>query len=102
VVGEGTTAAGPEAFVWDEPNGLRALAEVLVDDYGIDLTGWTLTSARGISADGRTIVGFGTNPDGFTEAWAFYAVPEPAQALLAATGALALLAAGRRRARSQR
>jgi probable HAF family extracellular repeat protein len=34
----------------------------------LDLTGWTLTSANGVSADGRTIVGTGTH-NGQTEAW---------------------------------
>ena len=33
------------------------------------LAGWTLTYARGISADGRTIVGDGMNPCGQPEAW---------------------------------
>jgi len=34
----------------------------------LDLTGWTLTTANGVSADGRTIVGTGTH-NGQTEAW---------------------------------
>jgi probable HAF family extracellular repeat protein len=57
------------AFVWDETSGMRILQSVLVDDFGLDLTGWTLTSATGISADGLTIVGEGINPDGFGEGW---------------------------------
>jgi hypothetical protein len=36
---------------------------------GVDLTGWRLEAATGVSADGKTIVGNGTNPRGFTEAW---------------------------------
>ena len=69
IVGEGSTALGNEAFIWDAVNGMRNLKEVLVNIYGLDLTDWTLTSARGISADGLTIVGGGINPDGNTEAW---------------------------------
>jgi len=69
VVGYGESDAGTEAFIWDVQNGMRSLRDVLVDQYGLGLTGWTLTSAVDVSDDGRTIVGYGTNPDGFTEAW---------------------------------
>jgi len=58
-----------KAFIWDPNNGMRNLKEVLVNDHGLDLTGWTLTRARGISDDGLTIVGTGYNPSGDTEAW---------------------------------
>jgi probable HAF family extracellular repeat protein len=58
-----------EAFIWDQAHGMRRLADVLVDDYGLDLTGWRLGWALGISDDGRTIVGYGTNPAGQTEGW---------------------------------
>ena len=45
------------------------LQDILVNDLELDLTGWVLREARGISAVGQTIVGFGTNPDNFTEGW---------------------------------
>ncbi len=60
---------GMEAFVWDETNGMRSLQSVLVDGFGLGLTGWTLTSAADISGDRLTIVGEGINPDGFSEGW---------------------------------
>ncbi len=70
VVGEGTSAAsGNEAFIWDNINGMRSLKDVLVNNFGLDLTGWKLEGARGISDDGVTIVGYGENPSGNTEAW---------------------------------
>ncbi len=70
VVGHSESASGVEAFIWDKNNGMRSLKDVLVNDYGLDLTGWTLMSARGISDDGRTIVGYGFHPDNLnTEAW---------------------------------
>jgi len=69
VVGIADSASGDEAFVWDDQHGIRSLRAVLVDQHGLDLTGWTLTSAQDVSRDGRTIVGYGTNPDGFTEGW---------------------------------
>jgi probable HAF family extracellular repeat protein len=57
------------AFIWDEAHGMRDLRDVLVSDFGLDLPGWTLTNATGISEDGLTIVGTGINPSGDTEAW---------------------------------
>lgn len=68
VVGRSLTASGFEAFIWDETNGMQRLADVLTD-AGLDLTGWTLEQATGVSADGKTLVGVGTNPSGDDEAW---------------------------------
>jgi probable HAF family extracellular repeat protein len=58
----------PRAFVWDATHGLRDLNVVLAE-LGLNLNGWVLTEARGISANGRVIVGTGTNPAGNVEAW---------------------------------
>jgi len=69
VVGCCMTDIGWEAFIWDESNGMRNLKEVLENDFGLDLTGWTLNYANGISADGTVIVGRGDNPEGKREAW---------------------------------
>jgi probable HAF family extracellular repeat protein len=57
-----------EAFVWDETNGMRRVQDALTD-AGLDMTGWRLIFARGVSDDGNTIVGWGTNPDGQDEGW---------------------------------
>jgi len=81
----GATIFDRSAFIWDETNGARDLKDVLVNDCGLDLTGWTLERATGISADGLTIVGYGTNPDGLTEGW-IAVIPEPATFLLLAFG----------------
>jgi uncharacterized membrane protein len=80
---------GSEAFRWTEEEGDRSIKNILTDDFGLDLTSWTLLDARGISADGLTIVGRGINPDGNTEGWiaTFHkdrpskSVPEPASML---------------------
>jgi hypothetical protein len=48
---------------------MRSLQEVLVKDYGLELTGWALKMAKAVSDDGLTIVGKGINPDGKEEAW---------------------------------
>src|SRR5690606_30444105 len=61
--------AGRNAFIWDEIHGPRLLLNVLVGDYGLDLTGWQLWSANGVSADGTVIVGWGENPAGQEEGW---------------------------------
>ena len=68
IVGVGKTNLGGEAFIWTEADGIRNLREVLEDDYGLDLSGWILREAWGVSADGRTIVGAGDH-DGVNEAW---------------------------------
>ena len=66
----GTTLTAPQtAMIWDATNGTRNLKTVLETDFGLDLTGWTLGQARGISGDGSVIVGYGTNPSGQQEAW---------------------------------
>lgn len=59
----------PEAFIWTETGGMRRLADILSVDFGIDLNGWVLQDATGISSDGSVVVGDGINPAGQTEAW---------------------------------
>ena len=66
VVGVGNVTTVPEAFRWNATNGMLNLRDVLIAQ-GVDLAGWTLSFASGISADGRTIVGSGTNPAGSIE-----------------------------------
>ena len=69
VVGFAQSATEANAFIWDADHGMRVLRDVLTNDFGLDLTGWRLREATGISADGVTIVGWGVNPDGDFEAW---------------------------------
>ena len=68
VVGFAISASGNEAFRWTSENGMQSVASILTT-AGVDLAGWTLLSASGVSADGNTIVGDGINPDGLAEAW---------------------------------
>ena len=70
VVGESKSISWHRAFLWDQTNGMRNLKDVLVNDYGLDLTGWVLDSAICVSADGLTIVGRGTRLPGLHfEGW---------------------------------
>ncbi|MGD0784395.1 MAG: PEP-CTERM sorting domain-containing protein [Sedimentisphaerales bacterium] len=77
------------AVIWDAINGVRNLSEVLQSQYGLDLSGWTLTKATGISDDGTVIIGTGTNPQGNTEEW-MVTIPEPTTILLIGLGGLVL------------
>jgi len=79
------------AFIWDADSGMQSLWDVLTTEYSLDLTGWSLQAATGISADGLVIVGYGINPSGNVEAWRadlnlVPAVPVPGAALLGAIG----------------
>ena len=93
VVGAGDTFDGTRAFIWDESHGIRDLNDVLVTDYGLDLSGWDLKVANAISDDGQTIVGMGIH-NGNQEAFVAM-VPEPSTGLLLG-GGFVLLAARRR------
>ncbi len=68
----GGSFSGPasgDAFIWDSTNGMRKLQTVLQTEYGLNLTGWTLQNASGITPDGNVIVGHGINPSGKQEAF---------------------------------
>lgn len=69
IVGKSNSAFGWEAFLWTSNGGMQAVREALIAQGVIGLDGWRLHSATGISADGLTIVGSGTNPQGHLEAW---------------------------------
>lgn len=57
---------GAHAFIWDAAKGMRKLADELENVHGVDLRGWELEKAFGISADGRVIVGTAHSPTEFT------------------------------------
>jgi probable HAF family extracellular repeat protein len=67
VVGGSESWAGDEAFLWDQENGMRSLQGVLEEEFAVDLTGFELALAHGVSADGTTIVGYALNSLGETE-----------------------------------
>jgi uncharacterized membrane protein len=70
IVGVGNSDASIDrAVYWTTTNGLLDLQNLLVREHAIDLTGWTLTEATGVSDNGLTIVGNGINPMGQSQAW---------------------------------
>jgi len=92
VVGQSVTASGDEAFLWTAGKGMQNLRDVLIEGGATGLSDWTLPRATGISADGKTIVGFGINSNGDQEAW-IATIPEPSTFALAACGLLAYVGA---------
>ena len=76
IVGEAfglTGEAGP--YYWTPEHGMRWLTDVF-DEHGVVVPdGWSLSRAYAVSADGRTIVGYGVNPQGNTEGWVAYLGP---------------------------
>ena len=79
VAGFTAAAEGSGAFIWTAETGTRLLKSVLVDLYGLDLTGWALINVyyNGINADGTVIVGAGQNPQGDLEGWRAVLPPWP-------------------------
>jgi probable HAF family extracellular repeat protein len=75
VRGDGSNILDNRAFLWNGSLGIVNLQDHLVATGATGLKGWTLIDATGVSADGRTITGWGLNPNGFGEAW-LATVPE--------------------------
>jgi uncharacterized membrane protein len=74
VVGVGNSTysvdSNGDAFIWTSQRGMRLLKDAVMADYSApQLEGWHLTTAWGISGDGRSIVGEGINPQGHLEAY---------------------------------
>lgn len=88
----GYLGQGGGAAVWDMLNGVRSIKQVLIDG-GIDMTGWDLDSALSVSANGASMVGWGTNPEGAWEGW-IATIPEPST--LSLLGFAAILGLRRR------
>ena len=91
IVGWADVGGLPEqAFIWDAEHGMRGLKDVLQGQYGLDLAGWNLFEATGISDDGQTIVGYGSGPAANFQAFRV-TLPEPGSiALLLPAAVLSL------------
>lgn len=75
------------AFLWTQQRGMLNLRDLLINEYGIDLAGWWLIDARGISPDGTAIIGTATNPAGNPEAY-MVVFPEPSVVTLLGVAAV--------------
>lgn len=88
IVGYGDAGDGPTvAMIWDAAHGARRVDSILADGGAI---GWRLHQATGVSADGRTIVGYGRNAQGNFEGWVVV-VPEPSTGAIATVVILAVI-----------
>lgn len=96
IVGQGAVDIGFHAFIWTQGSGMVDLKEYLVNAGVSGLENWTLNAAYGISADGRSITGFGTNPNGQSEAWIVTNVPEPGTIALAGAALCGMMFAARK------
>jgi hypothetical protein len=97
-----STAQGRTGFIWTATSGIQSLNSYLAS-YGLDAGGFNFSTPMGISADGRSIVGFGY-ATGSNIGQGFLvtipsAVPEPASYALALLGLGLLCGATRHRRR---
>lgn len=60
------------AYIYDRFNGTRDLQSLMEQEFGLDLGGFDITRAVGISDDGRVITGLGAPPEGGEQAWVAY------------------------------
>jgi uncharacterized membrane protein len=71
IVGFGSSSTSGfqgEAVYWDA-NGIHSIKDTLVASGLLSLQGWTLQVANAVSANGRTIVGNGIDPEGRPQGW---------------------------------
>ena len=94
VVGWSGNNSDTQAFIWDRAHGMRPLAE-LMSELGTDHSGWKLTWAVDVSADGTSIVGAGIGPDHMLANWIVNLAmrPKPASAIASSQGRPAILVA---------
>lgn len=87
VVGDAVSGGGYVAVVWTQAGGVQKLADYLAANGTAAPDGWNLQSASGISADGRTIGGWGVSADSvFTSFVADLRDAPPTEAVLEAHG----------------
>jgi uncharacterized membrane protein len=87
----GALSSGDGAFAWDSFHGTRDIADLLASQ-GVDVGGWELGIARGVSYDGLTIAGYGLPPNSrYGQPWVVRLdpgtfVPEPGAMMMAVVG----------------
>jgi probable HAF family extracellular repeat protein len=69
-MGSGVDADGSgEAFVWFPGRGILDLRKYLLGHGVAGVQGWRLSEATGVADDGRTLVGWGVDPQGARSGW---------------------------------
>jgi uncharacterized membrane protein len=97
IVGVSIGDSVSRAVMWTSTLGSVDLNTYL-PTLGVNLTGWNLTDAYGISYDGSVISGNGTfNSENAAWIVSSIPVPEPSALLLAALGALCMISLRRNR-----
>jgi len=101
IVGEANSAQGTRAIIWNS-TGMHVLQDLLFSKgAGRGIGSGVLKAAYDVSANGRTIAGWGNGPKGI-QGWVATFVPEPASGMAFATPIIAALATQRRRRASHR
>ena len=80
--------AGFTTFVWSGA-GPENLQDVLEQHFGLNLNGYQMLFANGVSDDGRTLVGIGIDQGGFNTGWRVTlpsAIPGPSGLMLLGIG----------------
>jgi hypothetical protein len=56
-----------KGYVWNPIDGARYIQDILEQEFGLTLPGWTLRRTEAVSENGRFIAGYGFNPQGEIE-----------------------------------
>jgi probable HAF family extracellular repeat protein len=87
IVGRSAQGAGDIALLYDA-SGWHSIADLLQNQYGLNLGGLALREAWAVSADGRTFAGWGDDAQGNARGW-IATIPTPGTAvMLAALGCI--------------
>lgn len=86
VVGDAISGGAYAATAWTPEGGVQRLADYLAAHDVAVPDGWNLQSGNGISADGKTIGGWGSSPAMMTSFVADMHGPAPTEAILEAHG----------------
>lgn len=78
-----------QAVMMNDSGQVESIQDVLINDFGLDLSGWSLRAALDISPDGSVIVGWGIH-NGTREGWVAY-IPEPSGLIVLAFAPIAII-----------
>ena len=98
---DGSVIVGDEnqaAWIWRQDHGIIDLKSYLLAGGAGTVAGWQLSHVTGVSADGRTFVGYGQEPGVGARAW-IATIPEPSSLVLAGLSAAGLIFVALRRRR---